>query len=82
MDAFNLISQLEGCLKAHISLKQREPDSWLMSVELFYSGEPAGITSFNLNGYSKIEAEEIARNLKNNDFLMREIDEFLWGESD
>lgn len=82
MEAFNLISQLEGRLKACISLNPQEIDSWLMRVQLFYDGEPAGITSFNLQGYSAEEAEDIARNLKTNAFLMREIDEFLWGESD
>ena len=82
MEAFNLISQLEGRLNAHISLSEQSANYWLMRVQLFYDGEAAGTTSFNLEGYTEEEAEAVARNIKNNAFLMREIDEFLWGESD
>ena len=53
-----------------------------MHVRLFYGGEPVGTTSFNLEGYTQKEAEMIAKDVKNNPFLMREIDEYLWGESD
>ena len=90
MSAFNLISHLEGKLKAYISLAnidvdasaEADSESWLMKVNLFYENEPAGSTSFTLQGYSHDEAVEVARNLKSNQFLMKEIDELLWGESD
>lgn len=84
MDTLNLISQLERNLKAHIRLipMQYQDENWNLEVQLFYQGHPAGSTSFNLHGYSQQEAENVARNLKDNHFMMREIDEFLWGESD
>lgn len=84
MVAFNVITLLESRLKAIISLrpKQNEKDCWRMNVQLYYDGEPAGGTRFTLRGYSQQEAEQIARNVKSNSFLMREIDEYLWGESD
>lgn len=80
----NYITPLEGELKAAVSLfsQQLNAGYWVMKVQLFYSGEPAGTTSFTLQGYSREEAEEVALNLPRNAFLMREIDEFLSGESD
>lgn len=80
----NYITRLEGELKAAVSLfsQQLNAGYWIMKVQLFYAGEPAGTTSFTLKGYSREEAEEVARNLPRNAFLMREIDEFLWGDND
>ena len=79
----NLITQLEGNLKAFIQLSpQPQNKLWLLDINLFYEGEPAGCTSFNLQGYDQHEAEHIARNIRKNEFMMKEIDEFLWGESD
>ncbi|MAR90436.1 MAG: hypothetical protein SV765_13365 [Pseudomonadota bacterium] len=84
MDTLNLISQLERNLKAHIRLlpDEQQARDWKMEIQLFYQGHPAGSTSFNLHGYDQQEAEQIARNVKDNPFVMREIDEYLWGESD
>lgn len=84
MEELNLITHLEEKLRAAISLRPRrdEPGCWTLHVRLFYDGESAGNTSFELNGYTAEEAESVARNLPENPFLMREIDEFLWGESD
>ncbi len=84
MNEFNFISNLEGNLRACISLESHEKNAgyWIMRVQLFYQGEPAGVTSFNLQGYNQEEATDVAMNLNKNPFLMREIDEFLWGESE
>lgn len=84
MQELNYITPLEGNLKAHISLESHETNAgyWFMKVQLFYDGEPAGTTSFNLHGYNQEEAENVAKNLSSNAYLMKEIDEYLWGESD
>ena len=81
---FTYITLLEGKLKACISLLSREKNAgyWTMKVRLTYENEPAGVTSFNLHGYSRAEAEEVARNFGSNQYLMQQVDEFLWGESD
>lgn len=80
----NLISHLEGNLKAAVALKPATADeqNWLLELRLMYDGSSVGTTSFNLYSYSREEAEHIARNIKSNQFIMKEIDEFLWGESD
>ncbi|MDP2608286.1 MULTISPECIES: hypothetical protein [unclassified Oceanobacter] len=75
--------QLEGKLRAAVELRPtRLTDNWLLLVHLFYDGDTAGTTSFNLHGYSREEAEALAANLQDNAYLMKEIDEYLWGESD
>lgn len=84
MDVLNLITQLERKLKAYLRLSAdpRGADAWHLEVQLFYEDAPAGKTTFNLHGYTQEEAEAIARNIRHNEFLMHEIDQLLWGESD
>lgn len=82
MDSLDLIAQLEGKLKAAINVQREAEDCWKISLRLVYDGHPAGTVSFNLNGYNAQEAREIAQNIPDNAYIMREIDEYLWGESD
>lgn len=82
VESLDLIAQLEGKLKAAVNLKLCAENSWKLSLKLMYDGELAGTMSFNLEGYDAEEAQEIAQNIPNNAFMMREIDEYLWGESD
>lgn len=79
-----MITHLEGDLKATATVVPLENfiNEWRLELLLFYRGEPAGQTSFNLHGYTEEEAHDVVRNIRNNDFLLREIDEYLWGESD
>lgn len=83
-NVLNLITQLETKLKALITLYaiNRDEGIWLMEVELLYENHPAGRLSFNLNGYSQEEAEATARDFRNNQELMQEVDLMLWGEMD
>lgn len=84
MDTLNLITPLEGNLKAAVQLSPlpQPPDHWSLDVTLYYDGELAGKAGFILRGYSREDAEKVARTIKSNAFLMKEIDDFLWGESD
>lgn len=84
MEELSFITHLEDKLRATISLRQEvsNPLFWTLQVRLFYDGEAAGTTSFKLNGYTQAEAEHLARHLGEHPYLMREIDEYLWGESD
>ncbi len=82
--ALDLIVQLEAKLKASVRLLPvpHRADTWLLEVRLYYEGRASGRTSFTLQGYSQAEAEAVARDIRNNDFLMQEIDQFLWSEND
>ncbi|TGD75085.1 hypothetical protein E4634_03485 [Mangrovimicrobium sediminis] len=81
-DNLDLITALEGRLKAAVNLSPRGEQRWVMTLRLLYDGHPAGNLSFNLDGYDAGEAEALARNIPHHPGLMREIDEYLWGESD
>ena len=81
------IQRLDGQLMAAVELTPAPsdtgaPDAWRLDIKLTYHGDPAGHTSFNLHGYSQQEAEQVARNIRSNAYIMKEIDEQLWGESD
>jgi hypothetical protein len=82
VEMFNIITPLEGQLKAAVTLFEIEKDCWRMDIGLMYGGDLAGRTSFTLNGYDSAEAEAVARTIKSNAYIMKEIDEYLWGESD
>lgn len=82
MEKHHFILVLERRLRAMVSLSEQHQGIWLLAVDLFYEEKSVGKTSFNLNGYTEDEAIEVARNLGSNPYLMKEIDDFLWGESD
>ena len=84
MDTFHLITPLEGNLKAAVELKPvpRREHEWVLDINLIYDGASAGTASFKLYGYSQPDAEQVARTIRDNDYLMKEIDDYLWGESD
>ncbi|WP_036233489.1 hypothetical protein [Marinobacterium litorale] len=67
-----VISELQLATQAHHVIRLR--------LKLFYDNEPAGILSFDLNGYSPAEAVSVARNIGANQYIMREIDEYLCGD--
>lgn len=84
MSTQHYICKLEGALNAAVELFNQTTDTsqWQLSIKLFHNNVPVGSTQFTLNGYSKTEAEDIAKNIRTNPFIMREIDEYLWGEMD
>lgn len=80
-EVLNLIVALEQKLKAYIRLLPAAgTDNWLLEVQLYHEGAPVGRTSFNLHGYTQEEAEDTARNIRHNEYLMQEIDHYLWSE--
>lgn len=82
MEELNLIVPLEAKLKAMVRLTPapREEGTWLMALRLYYENDFVGNTSFTLRGHTQEEAEAVARGIPQNDYLMQEIDLFLWTE--
>lgn len=89
------ITLLEGRLQAAVRLQRLEelttptdlspseqPADWQLAIRLVYDGIAVGTTAFTLHQHNADEARDVARNIGSNPYLMREIDEFLWGESD
>lgn len=82
-DVQHYITLLEGKLQAAIELRPTQSATdWMLLVRLVYDGTPAGTAGFTLHGHSREDAEHVARNISSNAFMMKEIDEYLWGESD
>ncbi|WP_114418285.1 hypothetical protein [Marinospirillum perlucidum] len=83
MQNYHLITPLEGDLSAVIELLPRETEThWLLDVKILHSGEPVADISFNLDGHTQEEALELAHNLPKHGYIMREIDDLLFGDSE
>ena len=48
-----------------------------LKLQLFYDTDPLGTLSFNLHEYSIEDCQELVKNIAQNAFLMRQIDEYL-----
>lgn len=83
MPSYHLIRHLEGNLQAVMELQPREQGKhWYLLVKLIYAGEAAGEISFNLHNYSEDEARDLVHNITDHGFIMREIDDLLFGDSE
>lgn len=71
----NLDAQLRAI--AELQLATRNRPVTRLRLKLFYSGEPAGRLSFDLNGFSPAEAVALARDIGSHPLIMREIDDCL-----
>ncbi|MBN0987595.1 hypothetical protein [Amphritea pacifica] len=79
----NRIIQLEEGLIALASLYHNPmTGDRILKLELNYHTRIIGTKSFTLQGFSCEEAETLVRNLPDNQYIMREIDEFLAGDMD
>ena len=56
------------------------PQKISLILNVFYDGEPIENLSFDLKNYSYEEIIKIAGNLKQNEFILYEIDNLLAGE--
>lgn len=79
----NRIIQLEGELLALASVFHNPmTGDRILKLELSYQSHYVGIKSFTLQGFSFEEAEAMVSELAKNQYIMREIDEFLAGNMD
>ncbi|WP_432697576.1 hypothetical protein ACQUQP_04280 [Marinobacterium sp. YM272] len=67
-----VVSRLQLATEPHHSIR--------LDLSLFYDNHPAGSLSFDLNGFSPAESVALARDIKSNPYLLREIDEYLCGD--
>ena len=79
----NRIIQLEDELLALASLFHNSmTGDRILKIELSYQSHFVGTKSFTLQEFSFEEAEELICELPKNQYIMREIDEFLAGNMD
>lgn len=57
-----------------------EDGQYHLHLTLFYNNDNMGKLDYKFTGYHEEDLIRIAKNIKANEFLMREIDDFLCGE--
>ncbi|TCK02265.1 hypothetical protein [Marinobacterium mangrovicola] len=67
-----VVSRLQLATEAHHTIR--------LHLSLFYDNQQAGSLSFDLNGFSPAESVALARDIKSNHYILREIDEYLCGD--
>ena len=56
------------------------PPRVLLMLEIFYENHKSGNLSFDLNNYEYEDIIEIAQNIRKNEFILQEVDNFLSGD--
>ena len=62
------------------SASPNNPYRITLVVDIYHEGTPIENISFDLNNYSYEEIVDIAKNIKQNEFILYEIDTLLSGE--
>jgi len=56
------------------------PSRTLLVLEIYFLGEKVNEMSFDLHNFDYDDIVTVARNVRANDFIMREVDHFLAGD--
>jgi hypothetical protein len=85
LSSLHFISQIDRSLKAVSSVKivdagHGQPQRVLLRLELFFQDDAVDTLSFDLHHYTYDEIIELARDIKSNEFILREIDQYLAGD--
>lgn len=56
------------------------PPRVLLALELYFYNKKVDTLTFNLNNYNYDEIIELVKNIRSNEFLLQEIDNFLAGD--
>ena len=52
----------------------------LLVLEIYYDGEKVDMLSFNLRNYEYEEIVDVVRNIRSNEYILREVDKLLAGD--
>lgn len=80
--ALNFINMVDAHLRvvSRLQLATEPHHTIRLHLSLFYDTHPSGALSFDLNGFSPAEGVALARDIKSNQYILREIDEYLCGD--
>ncbi len=81
-NGLSFINVIDGKLRvvSQLQLATRVGQAIQLRLSLFYDNDPMGVMSFDLHQYSPSEGVALARDIASNQFIMREIDEYLCGD--
>lgn len=81
MEPIRHISKIDRQLRVLSEVWQGKMDNqYLLRLTLMYQDHNMGRLDFTLNGYGEPDVANLAQNIQSNDYLMREIDDYLSGE--
>ena len=80
MDPIHHISKIDPQLRVFSEVWDGALENqYRMRLTLFYQCQSLGRLDFTLSGYGEPDVATLAQNIQSNEFLMREIDEYLSG---
>lgn len=56
------------------------PPRVILALEIYFTNKKVDTLTFNLNNYEYEEIVELVKNIRGNEFLLQEIDNFLAGD--
>jgi hypothetical protein len=85
LSSLHFINQIDASLKAVSSIDinsiaDNVPPRVLLALEIYFYDRKVDILRFDLHNYEYDEIVHIARNVRDNEFLLQEIDNFLAGD--
>lgn len=85
LSSLHFINAIDHSLKTVSSIKvvaatHQYPQRVLLRLELYFEDDLVDTMSFDLHNYTYDEIVELARNVRDNEFILREIDNFLAGD--
>jgi len=63
-----------------ISVAMNAPLRVMLQLEIYYDNQQTGGLSFDLHNYEYADIIAIAQNIRSNDFILQEVDNFLSGD--
>lgn len=82
IEGFSFINQIDRNLRVVASLHTRAPAGGPIELktQIYYHNEYVATLSFYLHEYTLQECKHLAQNIKDNDYLLYAIDEYLSGD--
>ncbi len=56
------------------------PPRVILALDIYFNNEKVDTLTFNINNYEYEEITELVKNIRGNEFLLQEIDNFLAGD--
>jgi hypothetical protein len=63
-----------------VSIAEHAPPRILLLLEIYYNNNRVDTLSFDLNNYEYDDIIHLAKNIRDNEFLLQEVDNFLGGD--
>lgn len=85
LSSFHFINRIEEHLKIVSSIRiiniaEQAPPRVLLQLEIYYNNDKVDTMDFDLHDYEYEEIIHLAKNIRDNEFILQEVDNFLGGD--